>query len=598
MDEAQTVEWRDGTPHSPRFNDIYHSCAGALQQARQVFMQGCGLPPAWGDQAQWRVLETGFGLGLNFLATWQAWKEDARRPALLHFVSIEAHPVTVADLLRSAQDPPELAALAQELSLQWQDLGPGFHRMSFEGGRVLLTLCLGDVKPMLRELEFFADSVFLDGFSPALNPDMWDAHTIKAVSRCCRRGTRLATWTVAREIRDRLTQCGFVLQMVPGLPPKRDRLQAEFNPAWEPKIRTAAPRIDAKPSHCIVIGSGLAGGAAAASLARRGWQVNVLDAGSAPAAGASGLPAGLVVPHVSADDALLSRLSRAGAHITWQQVRSLLHEGQDFALSGVRELRLDQGALDQSAPDLWHAMAGWIKPAQLVKALLAQPGITWQGHMQVHALRRQGDNWQVLDAQDQVLAQAPRVVVCAGFGSHDLLQRTLPLQALRGQLSWGWRSAADSDSGAFPATPVNGHGNFIPQVPTDSGVAWYLGSSFERDSTDTRARDADHQANYAKLQALLPETAKALGAQFEQAQVQSFTAVRCTTPDRLPVVGPVDAQNGLWLSTAMGARGLSLALLCGELLAALWHGEPLPVEGKLAQALAPTRRSLAPKLRV
>src|ERR1035437_1239643 len=166
MSEAQTVAWRDGTPHSPRFKDIYHSCAGGLAQARHVFMRGCGLPQAWCQQAQWHLLETGFGLGLNFLATWQAWKLDPQRPDLLHFVSIEAYPVDVADLLRSADDQPELAALALELSRQWQDLGPGCHRLSFEGGRVLLTLCIGDVKPMLRELAFFADSVFLDGFSP------------------------------------------------------------------------------------------------------------------------------------------------------------------------------------------------------------------------------------------------------------------------------------------------------------------------------------------------------------------------------------------------------------------------------------------------
>jgi tRNA 5-methylaminomethyl-2-thiouridine biosynthesis bifunctional protein len=375
--------------------------------------------------------------------------------------------------------------------------------------------------------------------------------------------------------------------MVAGLPPKRDRLQGEFNPAWEPKIRAKRPDIVSETGHCIVIGSGLAGAAVASSLARRGWRVSVLDAGNAPAAGASGLPAGLVVEHVSTDDAVVSRLSRAGVRITWQQVQRLLREGQDYALSGVRERCLEQGA-----SDLWHARAGWIKTAQFVKAMLAQPGITWHGNMPVLTLRRHSDHWQVLDAQEQVLAQAARVVVCAGFGSHELLRRALPLQALRGQLSWGWRSGVDD--AAFPDTPVNGNGNFIPQVPTEQGMAWYLGSSFERDCTDTRVREADHQGNYAKLQTLLPQTAQALAPSFEQAQIQSFTAVRCTAPDRLPVVGAIDAVHlpGLWLSTAMGARGLSLALLCAELLAAQWHGEPWPLEKKLAQALAPDRRSL------
>ena len=67
--------------------------------------------------------------------------------------------------------------------------------------------------------------------------------------------------------------------------------------------------------------------------------------------------------------------------------------------------------------------------------------------------------------------------------------------------------------------------------------------------------------------------------------------MRCTAPDRLPIVGPVDSSTlpGLWVCTAMGARGLTLALLCGELLVARLNGEPLPLDAKLARALASER---------
>ena len=100
---------------------------------------------------------------------------------------------------------------------------------------MLLTLCIGDARTLLREQAFYADSVFLDGFSPQQNPGIWDAYTLKAVARCCRRGTRLATWTIARSVRDALTQCGFEVHKIPGVPPKRDNLQALFNPRWEPR---------------------------------------------------------------------------------------------------------------------------------------------------------------------------------------------------------------------------------------------------------------------------------------------------------------------------------------------------------------------------
>src|SRR6478736_411995 len=99
-------ERADGVPHSPRFSDIYHTESGALAQARHVFLGGCGLPAAWANRPQWRILETGFGFGLNFLTTWQAWRSDPQRPRLLHVVSIEAFPVSRDDLLRAAQGYP------------------------------------------------------------------------------------------------------------------------------------------------------------------------------------------------------------------------------------------------------------------------------------------------------------------------------------------------------------------------------------------------------------------------------------------------------------------------------------------------------------
>ena len=203
---SEPVDWMpDGTPYSPRFGDRYHSESGSsLEQARGVFLRGCGLPGAWAGQPQWRILETGFGLGLNFLVTWAAWRSDPQRCTLLHFVSAEAWPVSAADLQRVNAAHPELALLADELHRQWWGLLPGVHRLSFEGGRVLLTLYIGDAQAMLRRQQptLTVDAVYLDGFSPQRNPDLWSPDTLKAVARCCRRGTRLATWTIARPVRE------------------------------------------------------------------------------------------------------------------------------------------------------------------------------------------------------------------------------------------------------------------------------------------------------------------------------------------------------------------------------------------------------------
>lgn len=604
---AEAVEWLpDGTPRSPRFDDIYRSSSGGLEQARHVFLRGCGLPQAWSGQLHWCILETGFGLGMNFLAAWHAWKEDPNRPRMLHFASVEAWPVAAADIIRSSAPYPELAPLADKLASQWFGLLPGVHRLSFEEGRVLLTLFVGDVREGMRQEPFVADSIFLDGFEPQRNAAMWELATLKAAARHSRRGTAIATWTVAGDIRRELAQCGFVVEKAEGLPPKRQCLKGTYAPAWEPK---GAPRLrPPRPGHCVVIGGGLAGASAAASLARRGWQVTVLDAHARPAAGASGLPVGLIAAHYSPDDNLLSRLSRCGVRVTLQQARTLLPEGDEWLATGVLEHRvgehaapppgpqalepwtrkasasqLDAALLDKSTVALWHEQAGWIKPTALVRAWLAQPGVSWRGNVKAHRVERRGDQWTVIDDDGFELASAGLVVVAAAHASASLLGgAALPLQPVRGQISW----AAETGE-ALPAFPVNGNGHFIPHVPTTAGPAWFCGSTFDRDQVDRAPREEDHRANHARLQALLPAVARQLTPAFAKDTLEVWTGVRCASADRRPLLGEI--EPGLWVSTAMGSRGLTFAALCGELLAARVHGEPLPLEHRLAKALDSAR---------
>ncbi|CAN5809886.1 FAD-dependent 5-carboxymethylaminomethyl-2-thiouridine(34) oxidoreductase MnmC [soil metagenome] len=614
---TEPVDWRsDGVPRSKRFDDIYHTETGALAQSRYVFLGGCGLPEAWADRPKWLILETGFGLGLNFLATWHAWRADAHRPRLLHFVSIEAHPVAPDDLIRAASAYPELADLAEALAAQCHGLLPGFHRLAFDGGTVMLTLCIGDVQPSLRAQRFEADSIFLDGFSPQRNPDMWSAYTLKQVARFARQGTGIATWTIARAVRDALAQCGFKVGKRIGLPPKRDCLAGTFAPEWTVRRRDTLPvRIEA-PGHCAVIGAGLAGAAVAASLARRGWRVTVLDAGDGPATGASGLPVGLLAPHVSADDALLSRLTRAGIRATWTELQRLLQAGVDWRGTGVIERRADgdtrvprgwqadgpneswpadvdrlrRGGLPVDAPALWHSRAAWVRPQRLVEAWLNHSAITVVYGARVAQLAPQGAAWRLLDEGGQTLVEADRVAIAAGIDSRSLTPQ-LPLQPVRGQVAWGY---ADHDAD-LPDTPINGDGHLIARVPATNANAarslWLAGATFDRDSVDLSPHASDTDANRERLARLHPGAAAALAMSSAAAATNTWVGIRCASSDRRPLVGPLDeaACPGVWVSTAMGSRGLTFAALCAELLAAHWHGEPLPLPATLARALD-TRR--------
>lgn len=584
----EAVQWQpDGTPRSARFDDIYRPAAG-LEQARHVFLHGCGLPQAWAHQAQWRILETGFGLGLNFLAAWRAWREDDTRPLILHFVSVEAWPVHAQDIVRSAAAYDELAPLAPELASRWFGLTPGVHRLAFEEGRVLLTLHVGDARAMLRAEPFTCDSVFLDGFDPHRNPGMWDEATLKAVARHCRRGTRLATWTASGNVRRSLAQLGFEVHKVEGLPPKRDCTHAVFDPRWEPKGMARDPA--GAPGHCIVIGAGLAGSAAAVSLARRGWQVSVLDAGATPAAGASGLPVGLLAPHTSPDDNLLSRLSRCGVRQTLQEARDRLTTSVDWQAVGTLEIRggngtpypADEGyagwqspaAADDGRAAVWHAQSAWIRPAALVGAWLRSPGIEWRGNSRVARVERGESGWQAFDNAGRVFA-ADIVVIAAALGTRELVGGRLALNAVRGQIAWGLQ-----DEGLpAPRYPVNGNGHFVPAVPGPGGTGWYCGSTYGRGDEDASIRAEDTQANLKRLASLLPATAAAV----DPAAVRAWAGMRCTSGDRRPLVGEI--EPGLYVSTALGSRGLTFCVLAAELIAARLHREPLPLESRLAQAI-------------
>ena len=386
-----------------------------------------------------------------------------------------------------------------------------------------------------------------------------------------------------------------------------------------PSPVAAVPQRDVRVA---VVGAGLAGAACARALAERGYRVQVLDAGGAPAAGASGLPVGLVAPHASPDDSLISRLSRAGVRAMRDAMQHLLQEGQDWGNTGVQERRLpgktrkggapahwaddfpEQGrawtcaATDPDLPPhtLWHAPGAWVRPSRLVQALLAHPHIEWRANSRATHLQHTPEGWRVMhDAR--ILAQADQLVLACGPATPGLLQasdlpaRGAPIRPLRGQLSWGLMAAWPAEAlGHLPETPVNGNGSFVHSLTTDEGPAWFAGSTFDRTRDQPEHLDADHAENLARTQALLPELSAYLDAPFAPPQVRAWAGVRCSVPDRLPMVGPVPAApDGLWMCSAMGSRGLSLSVLCGEVLAAQWTGEPLPIEPALARALSSLR---------
>ena len=217
----------DGTPVSPAYGDVYHSAAGGHAQAKHVFMAGNGLPTRWQGKDRFVILETGFGLGINFLATWLAWRDDPRRCATLHFVSLEKHPFTAGDLARAHRTFPEFAALSGELVDHWpapEVLRPGELHIPLSAGQVTLHLVLGDAIALLPALDVAVDAFYLDGFSPAKNPDLWSPELCQSLYRLAAPGATLATWSVAGAVRRALSDAGFLVEKRPGFADKRQML--------------------------------------------------------------------------------------------------------------------------------------------------------------------------------------------------------------------------------------------------------------------------------------------------------------------------------------------------------------------------------------
>jgi tRNA 5-methylaminomethyl-2-thiouridine biosynthesis bifunctional protein len=518
----------------------------------------------------WTVLDTAFGNGNNFLARCAAWRADSARSPMLHYVGLlqVQHQTT----------------WAQELGAVLEDIGSGFHRLTFDEGRISLTLCIGPTKSMLIEQRMQADWVVLDAQSTA-----WDIWTLKALARCCKRGAFLEVVRGAPPAKEICKEAGF--ESYQGEDNGVDHANARlcFNPPWNILKRGAPLRDDTVvASSCVVIGAGLAGASVAHALAVRGWQVTVLDSQPAPASGASGLPVGLVVPHVSADDSARSRMSRNGSRLMLQTAANMLQRGQQWDRTGVLERRPEG--------DLWHKHAGWIQPESLVRAWLAHARIRFVGNANVQMLRRNDGHWTLFNARGDTLAQASHVVFANAMGCQTLLQSLSPdialehdlgpklalLQALHGTISSG-----DAVAAAHTDAPVNGSGSYVSDTPAGAGLKWFAGATFETDANRLLDVSGQHLANFERLQALRPEVGAALKPVFDKGDVTAWTGTRCVSHDRLPLVGPLESSHKptLWISAAMGARGLSFSALCAQWLVANMCEEPSPLEASLAQGL-------------
>lgn len=640
------LDWNEaGTPVSSEFGDVYFSNDNGLSETRYVFLQQNRLPERFShhDSDSFVIGETGFGTGLNFLATMAAFLEQAPlsgNGSRLHFISVEKYPLTQADLRKALAAWPELAPLSQPLIDQWPLPVSGCHRLLFADGRIRLDLWFGDIKEMLPQVPHPAiglvDAWYLDGFSPAKNPEMWTQDLFDDLARLARPDATLSTFTCAGFVRRGLIAAGFAMKKVKGHGSKREMLAG----VREGKVpqQSIAPwyaRPAGREGEVLIIGGGIASAMTALSLVERGRHVTLLCEDGEPASGASGNRQGALYPLLNGEHDALSRFYSLAFGFARNRLLALAkHHPVAFSLCGVTQLGYDDKSAAKLAkmsqgpfpPELMHPLSaaeveqvvglpcdadgvsyplgGWLCPADLTRAAIREAQASGRLEVVFNAaathIAEQDGGWRV-ESRDGRQWRAPNLVVTAGHQLPALLPfAELPLYPVRGQVSH-----VPTTAGLSQLKTVLCYDGYL--TPAHNG-AHCIGASYGRNQTDLAYRTDEQEQNRARLQACVPQ--QRWPAEVDVSGAQARVGVRCASRDHLPVAGPVarlaaladhdvnapaDQQSalplhaGLYVLGALGSRGLCSAPLCGELVASEICGEPLPLAADLLEVLHPAR---------
>jgi tRNA 5-methylaminomethyl-2-thiouridine biosynthesis bifunctional protein len=657
MIKPAKIQWSDGSPVSTQFDDVYFSKISGIDETRYVFLQHNELTQRWIDSPQsvFTIAETGFGTGLNLLCTWQQWLEHSETHQALHFVSVEKYPLDKHSLSTALQQWPELQYLSDALISSYPALVPGWHRitlprLSASSGDVILHLYLGDIADWLGQMTAQVDAWFLDGFTPARNPDMWSAHLFQTMAKLSHYHTSFATFTAASLVRRGLQAAGFKTQKAKGFGKKREMLYGQFNasqgpiaPSWLTyKPWFIPPAIHSENKQAIVVGAGIAGCSSAYSLAKRGWQVTLIDTHENVAAGASGNAQGVLYAKLASDMNIQSEFYLAGYLYSLELLKHVMPDKDNWDDCGVLQLAFNEKELKRQKQfcekfnlsdvltsvdehqaselagielengGLYFKNGAWVYPAAWCEALINQPNIQFLSQHKVTTINQDNFNqWQVdlmhlntdpLNNEHTKQLTANVVIMCNAHEAKQLSPLTfLPTSPIAGQVS------GLASEGIKLNTVLCGD-SYV--TPSHQGQLNF-GATYRLKSTDCETTKDDHTFNLDKLTDNFPSVAIQVNS---EGDINGRVSVRCSTPDYVPIAGAVCDEiqfkqqfsdlkkskrwrfyeaapflKGLYLNLGHGSRGLSSAPLCAEFIAAQINDEPWPIIKTHAQMLSPNR---------
>ncbi|MEI6714471.1 MAG: FAD-dependent 5-carboxymethylaminomethyl-2-thiouridine(34) oxidoreductase MnmC [Verrucomicrobiota bacterium] len=596
----------------------FHILKGALDLA--------ALDSLWNAEGGSTVLQVGFGDGSLFLEMLTRIRRLAPNSGRLSFVAVESRPFRKEDLeclhRFLCEESPEWERDAAVFREQWPLLVPGLHCFEFAGGRVDLTLCFGGVAKVLSQIQAEVDVFFL-GAATTIGVEV----PTRDLARLASADAVLIWPDLADEHARLLQQAGFFSIQ------NESALSCAVASIW--RFRGGKRRVRVSweirdRSSAIVVGAGLAGTAATASLAKRGIPVTLIERHHEVAQEASGNLAGVMSPMVSKDDGLAARLSRACFLALRCELGELAGRGNPPKWSGcgvvqfakdAKEARLFEeiGGLNPFPAEFLRFMTpetvsrelglnapsnawffpqgGWVNPPSLCLSRLDRElPVTRCFERSVLEFRREGDTWIVLDQRGGVLAEAPVLVIANANDAKSFeLTRHLHFKKVRGQVTH------------LPAALLPSFSQVICRdgylTPGVDGVSC-LGATFEFETDDEALSTGGHRENLARLPSFFPGEK----GEWTVEGLAGRVGFRSLTADRMPVVGAlpdlakmdqsgrqdwvcadVPRLEGLYGLLGLGSRGLVWSGLMGEFLAALICGESWPIELDLGRAVDPAR---------